>query len=126
MHFPSYLQQQRWWDVYEKFATLCTLKAEFVVYRNNKQGKVVKKVEFLEFDGVLTNDDWSSGIACHVRTTLFWVITQHSVVIPYWRLKVGYRFHLQGTGIQKESQVTRSGVYIRKSVGADEFSVAWC
>jgi hypothetical protein len=32
---------------------LSTLQVEFVVYRNNKQGEVVKKIEFLDFDGVL-------------------------------------------------------------------------
>jgi len=72
------------------------------------------------------NGDWSSGIACHVRTALLWVITQRRVVIPYWRFGIAYRSHLQGTRIQKESRVSLSGVYTRKSVGSNKFSVTWC
>jgi len=40
-----------------------------------------------------------------MRTTLFWVITQDLVIIPYRRFRTIYRFHLQGSRIQEHYSI---------------------
>ena len=42
--------------------------------------------------------------ACGLSTTLFWVITQGVMVIPYRRFGTTYRSRLHGSRIHKESR----------------------
>ena len=44
---------------------------------------------------------------CHVRYAFFQDITQHRVVIPYWRFGTNYRSHLQGSSNPKEQSMTK-------------------
>jgi len=43
-----------------------------------------------------------ASAAKQIRVTVFWTITQGTVVIPYRRFGTNYRSHLQGSGIQDQ------------------------
>ena len=116
-----------------KWNTICNVSCIFHTNSNQCPFKLTsRKVSWREIRSVgWLWQQWilawfQASATKYMRTALFWVITRWGVVIPYQHFGTTYRSLIQGSRIQKESWLSQYGVDIRKSVGNDKFSVAWC